>query len=101
MCSTPRPKRVVKGKAGASGSILSNMSTEARSQFAERANVAQERRYKIAQQKKRQTESSPRDYRGGQKKEKVAKNGLGYWLLHASMKEVVMAIFVGKEPHRK
>ena len=48
MCSTPRPKTKVKGKSGASGSLLSNMSPDARSSFAQRANAAQERRDQIA-----------------------------------------------------
>jgi len=48
MCSTPRPKTKVKSSASKSGSLLSTLSTQARNRFAERANLAQERRHQIA-----------------------------------------------------
>tara|TARA_R110001583_G_C5423190_1_gene388066 strand:- start:129 stop:503 length:375 start_codon:yes stop_codon:yes gene_type:complete len=100
MCSTPRPRTVVKGKAGTSGSLLSNMSPEARSRFAQRANVAEERRHQIAikaQQKNRQLNTSIRSStKVDNKIAKKSQNSLSYWLVSASLSEVFMMLFFGK-----
>lgn len=96
MCSTPRPKTKVKGKSGISGGLLSNMSPEARSRFAERANAAQERRQKItqeAQQKKRLDASVESKRKAVTPSAKKAQKGLSYWLLNASLKDVFIALF--------
>lgn len=99
MCSTPRPKTKVKGKAGSSGSLLSNMSAEARNRFAERANVAQERRYQIAlktQQKKRQRNTPIRTAKKVMSRAATkSPSNLSYWLLNASLKEVFIMLFFG------
>ncbi|MFT5757716.1 MAG: hypothetical protein ACI9LM_002452 [Alteromonadaceae bacterium] len=44
MCSTPR-RNIKSGKASFSGSLLSNISAEARLNFSHRANAADQRRY--------------------------------------------------------
>lgn len=103
MCSTPRPKTTVKGKAGTSGSLLSNMSPEARNRFAERANVAQERRHQIAikaQQHNRQhSESKRTTKKPANRIAKKSQSNLSYWLVSASLKEVFMMLFFGKSKH--
>lgn len=103
MCSTPRPRTAVKGKAGISGSLLSNMSPEARSRFAERANVAQERRHQIAlkaQQNNRQLNTSLRAPKKAVNRiAKKSQNNLSYWLVSASLKEIFMMLFFGKSKH--
>jgi hypothetical protein len=100
MCSTPRPKSKVKSKGGTSSSLLSNMSPEARSRFAERANIAQERRHQLAiksQEKKRQVDTSTKV---AQKVERLSANksqdNLNYWLLNASLKKAFTMLFFSK-----
>jgi len=99
MCSTPRPKTKVKGKANRNGSVLSNMSTETRSRFAERANLAQERRHQIAikaQQKKRHHNVAIKSAnKVGSRAVTKSSNKLSYWLLNASLKEVFTMLFLG------
>tara|TARA_R110001583_G_scaffold39134_10_gene125719 strand:- start:30 stop:344 length:315 start_codon:yes stop_codon:yes gene_type:complete len=103
MCSTPRPKKKVKGKASLNGSLLSNMSPEARSRFAERANVAQERRHEISLKEKQHN----RQFNASVKKSAKAVNriakksqkSLMYWLASASLKEVFIMLFFGKSKH--
>jgi hypothetical protein len=100
MCSTPRPKTKVKGKAGTSGGLLSNMSAETRSRFAQRANAAQERREQIAikaQQNNRQLNASLRTTKKAvHRLANKSQNSLSYWLVSASIKEVFMMLFFGK-----
>ena len=97
MCSTPRPKTTLKAKAANSGSLLSNLSTESRRLFAERANIAQERRHQMAQQLKHDkhqhdaaikmsTKTVVRDVNNKQKR-------LSYWLLEANLKELFIMLF--------
>ena len=103
MCSTPRPKTKTKtkakGKAGTGGSLLSNLSAEARNSFAERANVAQERRYQMtikSEQAKHQRNASTRAAKT--KDNQIAsksQKSLGYWLLNANIKEIVTMLFLG------
>ena len=99
MCCTPRPKTKVKGKAGSSGSLLSNMSSEARNRFAERANVAQERRHQIAmkaQQKERHHDAAIRTAKKVVRRAATkSPSNLSYWLLNASLKEVFIMLFFG------
>lgn len=99
MCSTPRPKTKVKGKAGISGSFLSNMSPEARSRFAERANIAQERRHQLAmkeQQNNRQLNAPLRTTKKIAKpKDKKSSSSLTYWLFNASLKDLFFMLFFG------
>lgn len=100
MCSTPRPKTKVKGKAGTSGGLLSNMSAETRSRFAQRANAAQERRDQIAikaQQNSRHLNASIRTSKKANNQiAKKSQNSLSYWLISASLKEVFMMLFFDK-----
>ncbi len=96
MCSTPRPKTKVKGKSGISGGVLSNMNPDARSRFAERANIAQERRHKIMmkeQQKKRPDNSVRLDKKVKNTSDRNMRNSLSYWLLNASMKDILILLF--------
>ena len=99
MCSSPRPKTKVKGKAGISGSLLSNISPEARSRFTERANIAQERRAQLkkkAQQKKAQLETSAIiNNKTLNRATKKPQRKLSYWLFNASLKEIFMSLFFG------
>lgn len=100
MCSTPKPRTRVKGRSIVSGSILSNLSSESRSQFSERANTAQKRRQQIAmaeQQKNRQLIS----YQTVVQKtaipqKKSTSNSFAYWLLSASIKEIIFALLFGR-----
>lgn len=102
MCSTPRPKTAVKGKPGSSGSLLSTMSPEVRSRFAERANVAQERRHQIAMKAKQNNRqlnfSVKKSARAANRIPKKSQSNLNYWLVSASLKEVFMMLFFGKPP---
>ena len=97
MCSSPRPKTKVKGVAGVSGSLLSNISPEARSRFTERANIAQERRDQLkkkAQRSSVQLEASAHiDKKTLTRAKKKPQRNLSYWLLNASLKEIVMSLF--------
>ena len=90
----------MKGKSSASGSVLSKMSPEARSRFAERANVAQERRHEMAmksQQKQRQRDIPRRTTKKiTSHSAKKAQSSFSYWLLHASLKEIFLMLFFGK-----
>lgn len=98
MCSTPRPKTKVKGKASSSGSILSAMSSEARGRFAERANAAQERRHQIAmnaRQTKSHLDNCQKDTKkGGNSYINESSHNISYWLFNASLKEIFMVIFL-------
>jgi hypothetical protein len=97
MCSTPRPKKKVKGKSGSSGGVLSNMNPDARRRFAERANIAQERRHKIMmeeQQKKRLDNPVRLDKKVKNFSDRNMRNSLSYWLLNASMKDILILLFL-------
>lgn len=99
MCSTPRPKTKVKGKAGSNGGVLSSMSSEARSRFAERANVAQERRHQIAMKAQQKERNHNTPIRTSKKIVSRAatksQRKLSYWLFNASLKEVFLMLFFG------
>ncbi|PKG86028.1 hypothetical protein CXF85_04455 [Colwellia sp. 75C3] len=99
MCSTPRPKTKVKGKAGTDGSLLSNLSAEARNSFAKRANVAQERRYQMAmklEQAKYQRDASIKTTKKIENRTVSKPNrNLSYWLLNANLKEILIMLFFG------
>ena len=99
MCSTPKPKKRINGKAARSGSLLSNMSTEARSRFAQRANIAQERRYQIimkAQQDKRKLDVSVSTVKKVvNRSANLSQSRFSYWLFNASHKEIFFMLFFG------
>lgn len=99
MCSSPRPRKKIQGRVRASGSILSSMSVEARRQFTERANHAQERRYEMAineKNKKNQQIPSVRVVKKVEKNSLVKlKSSLSYWLLTASLKDIFTIFFSG------
>jgi hypothetical protein len=99
MCSSPKPKRQVKGKGGHSGSLLSNMSVEARSRFAERANLAQERRHQNMMEAKKHeislTASIKHSYKTELNLQKSPRN-FRYWLVSASLKEIFIRLFLSK-----
>lgn len=100
MCSTPRPRTKVKGKAGTSGSLLSNMSPEARSRFAERANVAQQRRHQMTiktQQNNRQQDAAIiTSKKAVNRVDQKSQHNVRYWLVSASLKEIFMMLFFSK-----
>ncbi|MCI2284414.1 hypothetical protein L3081_14760 [Colwellia sp. MSW7] len=103
MCSTPKPKTKVKGKTAGGGSLLSTMSTEARSRFAERANIAQERRDNIAlkrQQEKRQhalvSKGVKKVASNSAKIPETQQRNLSYWFFKASVKDLFVMLFFGK-----
>lgn len=97
MCSTPRPQHTVVGKAGYSGTILSTISPEARIRFAERANLAAERRHRIngreqAQQNRRhQASTRPRVTTPVTK---TVNRGWRYWLITASITDIISLLFL-------
>ena len=99
MCSTPRPRTQVKGSASKTGSLLSNLNSETRSLFAERANLAQERRHKIAMKaqhnKSKLNEPIKPCDKVNQQNEHKSKPNLGYWLHNASLSEVFKYLFFG------
>lgn len=90
MCSTPRPRGKVTATSGSAGSILSTMSADARSRFAERANMAQDRRDKIAFEAKqfKQKLTLNKEAKQAPAKKLIKKHTLYYWLFNASLKEV-------------
>jgi len=99
MCSTPRPRKAIKGKGSKSGSLLSNMSSETRSRFAERANVAQERRHQITikeQERNRQLQTPSKVTKKTVRHSTKKQSSLSYWLLDASLKEAFIMLFFGK-----
>ena len=99
MCSTPRPRRKVNTKSVPSGTILSNMSANARSRFAQRANMAQERRDQIAIKTRQTKNQITSDQRSTKKVANTiihkSPHSFSYWLLNASLKEVFVMIFFG------
>lgn len=100
MCSTPRPKSAIKGKVRSSGTILSNCSAEARSRFAQRANAAQERREQVKAKEQVIQRKTARLKMNKRNTKPVHKpTGLSYWLFHASVKEILLTVFVGRSKH--
>jgi len=100
MCSTPRPKKIVRGKSISKGSVLSSMNSDARMRFAERANLADEKRHKLNLKMKqinvqKNNAQKHRSFKIFTKNESV-KKGLSYWLGTASIKEVFLVLFAGK-----
>jgi len=99
MCSTPRPKRVMKTNSTSvttNGTILSGLSAQKRAAFVQRANQADDRRYELQQkaaEKKR--ENNHLTHTKNLSIKKSTKNW-SYWLIDASIKEIVMMLFLGK-----
>ena len=87
MCSTPRPKTKITGKSGTSGSLLSNLSTEARNTFAERANAAQERRDQLSMK------SVQTKHQHNISMTSAKKKNFSYWLLNANINEIITMLF--------
>ncbi len=101
MCSTPRPKVAAKGKAVSNGGVLANMNIDVRSRFAERANLADEKRYQISLQKKQQVQSINQVKRRFNIKVQTnsranINKGIRYWLGTASIKEIFLILFIDK-----
>ncbi|WP_077337853.1 hypothetical protein [Pseudocolwellia agarivorans] len=99
MCSSPKPKTQVKGtkSVGSSGSILSSISTESRIRFSERANLAQERRDQIKLEEKQKALRLQAIHKKNEKRLlKNKQSRLSYWLLSASLKEIIQLLFLGK-----
>ncbi len=100
MCSSPKPKSKVKGKGGKSGSLLSTISPAARTRFAERANLAQERRHKLAMkiikhEAQLATSFSRSNNKPPTKSQQSSKN-VFYWLATASINDIFSMLFLGK-----
>jgi hypothetical protein len=81
-----------------SGGILTNMSTESRQAFVERANKADERRYQLKMQLvKNQQRVSERKANVRQLPSQDAKKqGFFYWLFEASFKDIIN-VLIGTE----
>jgi hypothetical protein len=90
MCSTPKPKQKVKGKSVTNVvSILASLDGEARKKFAQRANQAYEHRCEVKAQ-----EQAPRNTPiKSQKKTKRLQRSWLYWLLSASITEILSRFF--------
>jgi hypothetical protein len=101
MCSTPRPKRKIKSaKTGAiSGSVLSNLSAQKRADFVKRANSADARRQEVKQQKAEKKQALSLVVNQAKKvvkNQKKPTKSWSYWLVDASIKEIIMMLFFGK-----
>ena len=96
MCSTPKPKTAIKGKQANSETLLSNMSTEARKRFAERANKAQDKRNEQRDRGNQRTVTVPitQSYKMTQLHQ-YSDNSRAYWLLHANLKDILCWILFG------
>ncbi len=100
MCSTPKPKRKTKGKSAISStSILSSMNSNARKEFAKRANTASvQRRSKTKLQQVKTANSrivsSQAVTNIANKKASKTKTNKSwfYWLLTASIAEIIKKI---------
>jgi len=106
MCSTPRPKRRSTGKAKLSGSLLSNINSDARASFAQRANVADERRYQLKQEKALHVQQSNIVSLSKTNAHSISANkkrDWRYWLTSASFIELIFFILFDsvKNHHRK
>ncbi|PCI59149.1 MAG: hypothetical protein COB35_12040 [Gammaproteobacteria bacterium] len=103
MCSTPRPKRTIKGsaKTTGSGAILSGLSAQKRAAFVQCANQADDRRQEIKQQALKQQSAAQAQQRRKQKHLSLVNNNTlknnrkswRYWLVDASIKEIIFALF--------
>ncbi|NQZ81176.1 MAG: hypothetical protein HRT52_09195 [Colwellia sp.] len=100
MCSTPRPRGKITAKTAYSGSLLSNISAEARLNFSSRANMADEQRYKnnLANEKYRNEKKSHLKSRIN--KNNTVNKSWRYWLVNASFKEIIVVLFFGYSSHR-
>jgi len=101
MCSTPRPKRKMKSATQglASGSMLSGLSAQKRADFVKRANSADDRRQQIKQQRAEKKQALTLVKNSGKKiteNKKVLTKNWSYWLVDASIKEILMMLFFGK-----
>lgn len=98
MCSTPRPKRSMSSsKRQITGSVLANISSEARANFALRANNADERRQQIIraeQQIQRSKQKQMLKTLPKQKKTAQHLKSWKYWLTQASLKEFIFALLL-------
>jgi len=100
MCSTPRPRGKVTAKAAYSGSLLSKLSAEARLNFSNRANIADEKRCKKNVANEKTHHDKKRHLKSKiNKMNKVNKNWR-YWLVKASFKEIITVLFFGYSSHR-
>ena len=99
MCSTPRPKTKVTGKSGTSGSLLSTLSAEARSNFSKRANAAQDRRDQLSmksEQAKHQHNASITSTKKTNNRPFIqTKNNFSYWLFNANINEIITMLLFG------
>lgn len=95
MCSSPKPKTGIKGKKAKNTSGLASLSPEARTRFTQKANEAQERRYKLQQEKakERANRTPPTQVNKISTKNE---HTLSYWLFSANIKEVIHTVFRGK-----
>jgi len=75
------------------------MSSEARSRFAERANIAQERRHQVAMKERQHNSSVKNALHKAPKKNQKSQRNLSYWLVSASLKEIFTRLFWGKSKH--
>ncbi|XPF95442.1 hypothetical protein ACM9HF_05350 [Colwellia sp. RE-S-Sl-9] len=97
MCSSPKPKTQVKGTKTVGGSILSSISTQSRIRFTERANLAQERRDQIKlEERQKAMQLKAIHKRNEMRILKKKQSRLSYWLLSASLKEIIQLLFLGK-----
>ncbi len=100
MCSTPKPKQKVKGKTSTNVvSILSEMNSEKRKQFAERANEASERR-EVKKQEVilEQIQIDQNKDHASLTKNTMTKKPWHYWLINASFSEIFHTLFHRKNP---
>ena len=99
MCSTPRPKKRVNGRADNSGSLLSNLSVESRNRFTERANAAQEKRELKAIKLKHANPQNEATVSSSKKAVNptfnVAQKSFSYWLFNARLKDIFIMLFFG------
>ncbi len=93
MCSTPRPKRRIKVIKGIkSAGALANMTTNARQRFANKANLADEKRQKLIIAKKTRQQShilSAKKNKQSTTALKAADKSWFYWLAHASLTQLI------------
>jgi len=94
MCSSPRPKRKIKiAKSVKSGGALANMTMNARQSFANKANLADEKRHKLIVAKKTSQQSHIIAARRVTKQKKsiskTVKKSWYYWLAHASLTQII------------
>jgi len=103
MCSTPRPKRSLKSaSAGATtnDTILSGLTAQKRAIFVQRANQADDRRYVLQKQAElKKCENNHRFIKQNTLIKKTQEKPIrswSFWLIEASLKEIVMMLFFGK-----